>query len=160
MSDRRRRIRAPLLDRLLDDDPNGPLERPPLRVLPRNDFAKSVVRDLSWLFNTRCTARIQADGSKRAHTGTVIDYGLEDFSHLMPASQPDREALARAVKTAIAAFEPRLQVHRVVVSPIEGRHLAAEILCEAYLVADEVREPVSFRVRVNTSEGTVELDGR
>jgi len=160
VSDRNRRIRAPLLDRLLDDDPDGPPERPPLRVLTRNDFAKAVVRDLSWLFNTRCTARIRPDGSKRAHTGTVIDYGLEDFTHLMPAAHSDREALGRAIKTAIMAFEPRLEIHRVAVNPIEGRHLAAEVVCEAYLVADEVREPVSFRVRLNTSEGSVEIDGR
>ena len=160
MSDRRRRIRAPLLDRLLDDDPDGPPERPPKRVLSRNDFAKSVVRDLEWLFNTRSTARIRTDATKRPHSGTVLDYGLEDFTHLMPASYVDRETLAKAVRTAITAFEPRLEIHRVTVNPVDGKHMLAEVTCEAYLVADEVREPVSFRVRVDASQGTVEIDGR
>lgn len=131
-----------------------------MRVLKRNAFAKSVVRDLVWLLNTRAATRIMPDGGKRKHTGTVLDYGVEDFSHLMAGSYEDRELLKRSIKDAIRAFEPRLQVHRIKVEPVEGRHLMASIYVEAWLVADEVREPVSFSMRVDTSEGKVELDGR
>lgn len=161
MADRKRSIRAPLLDRLLDDRPGSRLpEKPPLRVLKRNAFAKAVVRDLVWLLNTRAATRLMPDGGKRNHTGTVIDYGIEDFSHLMAASNEDRATLTQAVKDAIRAYEPRLQVHRIKVEPVEGRHLMASIYVEAWLVADEVREPVSFSMRVDTSEGKVDLDGR
>lgn len=160
MADRRRSIRAPLLDRLIDRDPGGLPERPPLRVLKRNAFAKSVVRDLVWLLNTRAVARIMPDGKKRPHTGTVIDYGVDDFSHLVAGSNDDREALRRAIGEAIKRYEPRLQLHRIVVEPVEGRHLSAQVRCEAWLVAGEVREPVSFNMQIDTSEGKVELDGR
>ena len=160
MSDRQRSIRAPLLDRLIDESPGGRPERPPLRVLKRNAFAKAVVRDLVWLLNTRAATRIMPDGKMRPHTGTVIDYGVEDFSHLVAGSYDDRQRLAKSIRNAIKAYEPRLEVHRLTVEPVEGRHLSAAIYCEAWLVADEVREPVSFNMRIDTSEGKVELDGR
>lgn len=131
-----------------------------MRVLKRNAFAKSVVRDLVWLLNTRSTARIMPGGGMRPHTKTVIDYGVEDFSHLMAGSYDDRQRLAKSIRTAIKLYEPRLEVHRLTVEPIEGQHLSAAILCEGWLVADEVREPVSFNMKINTSVGKVELDGR
>lgn len=131
-----------------------------MRVLKRSVFAKSVVRDLVWLLNTRSAARIMPDGKMRPHTKTVIDYGVEDFSHLVAGSYEDRQRLARSIRNAITVYEPRLQVHRISVEPVEGRHLSAAIRCEAWLVADEVREPVSFNMKIDTSEGKVELDGR
>lgn len=156
----RRRIRAPLLDRLLDDNPGGPPERPPFRVLSRHKFAQSVVRDLSALLNTRTTARVISPDKKRDHTHTVLDYGLEDFTHLSPASNEDRETLRKAITQAITLYEPRLEVHKITVSPIEGHHRNAMISCEVWLIADDVREPVSFRINLNTSESTVQVDGR
>ena len=131
-----------------------------MRVLKRNAFAKSVVRDLVALLNTRATTRVMPDGTLRPHTGTVIDYGVEDFSHLVAGSYDDRQRLAKSIRTAIKVYEPRLHVHRLTVEPVEGQHLSAAIYCEAWLVADEVREPVSFNMQINTSEGKVELDGR
>ena len=160
MADRKRSIRAPLLDRLIDESPGGLPERPPLRVLKRNAFAKSVVRDLVWLLNTRSASRIMAGGELRPHTNTVIDYGVEDFSHLVAGSYDDRQRLAKSIRHAIKIYEPRLKVHRLTVEPVEGQHLSAAILCEGWLVADAVREPVSFSMRIDTSEGKVELDGR
>ena len=131
-----------------------------MRVLKRNIFAKSVVRDLVWLLNTRSATRIMPDGEMRPHTKTVIDYGVEDISHLVAGSHDDRDRLAKSIRNAIKLYEPRLKVHRLTVELVEGQHLSAAIRCEAWLVADEVREPVSFNMRIDTSEGKVELDGR
>lgn len=154
---RDRNVRAGLLDRLLDDEPGGPPERPPMRTQSRNEFARSIVRDLKWLLNTRCTARF--DLGKEAGPRSVLDFGLDDFTHLGPASYDDRELLARQLREAIKAFEPRLQIRQVTVEPIAGQHRALEARFQAFLLTEDAREPVSFRVRVDTSEGDIEVHG-
>lgn len=151
-----RRVRASILDRLLDDEPDGQPERPPFRVQTRAELARSVVRDLGWLFNARCVARADSVVGVR----TVIDYGVDDFTHLVPASEEDRNFLSRAFKDALVAFEPRLKIRQVTVSPIEGNQRAVELFFEARLVVDEISEPVSFRAVLDLSEGGVKVIGR
>jgi type VI secretion system lysozyme-like protein len=154
---RDRKVRAPLLDRLLDDEPGGQPERPPLRTQTRNELARSIVRDLKWLLNTRCVKRY--DVGKDLGSRSVIDFGLDDFTHLTPASYDDRELLARQLREAIRAFEPRLQIRQVTVEPIPGRHRALEARFSAFLLTEDAREPVSFRVEVDASEGDIEVHG-
>ncbi len=152
-----RKVRASLLDRLLDDEPAGAVERPPFRVQTRSRFARSMIRDLSWLLNTRTTERFDVG---EAGPRSVLDYGVDDFTHLAPASFDDQRLVARYVRDAIAAFEPRLQVRRLVVEPLEGKPAVCSVYVEAMLVAEGIREPVSFRAVFDTNEGSVEVHGR
>ena len=66
---------------------------------------ESVARDLGRLLNTRSHLTFEAFA---ASEGTVLDYGLPDFSERSLHSGPDREAIAAAIKHAIAMYEPRL----------------------------------------------------
>ena len=152
-----RKVRASVLDRLLDDEPSSGAERPPFRVQNRSAFARSMIRDLSLLLNTRTTERFDVG---EAGPRTVLDYGVDDFTHLAPASYDDRRVIARHVKDAIAAFEPRLKVRRLAVEPLEGKPSVCSVYVEAYLEAEGIREPVSFRAVFDTNEGSVEVNGR
>lgn len=151
-----RRVRAPLLDRLLDDQPGDEPERPPFRAQTRAQYGRSVLRDLGWLFNARCVARFDETVGRR----TVMDYGVEDFTALVPSSEGDRTSLAKWIRQALKAFEPRLVVKNVTVRQVEGNHRALEVLFEARLVGGPLNEPVSFRAILDTSEGGVQVLGR
>ncbi len=133
------------------------MERPSFRVLTRKQFARSMIRDLTWLLNTRTTERFDiGDVGPRS----VLDYGVDDFTHLTPASFDDQRLIARQVKDAITAFEPRLDVRRLSVEPVDGKPGILSVYVEAILIAEGVREPVSFRAVFNTKEGSVEVHGR
>jgi type VI secretion system protein ImpF len=87
----------PLFDRLAADGE--------AQLSGADALRESVARELGRLFNTRAPLTFEAFA---ASEGTVLDYGLPDFSDRSLQSVPDREAIAAAVKQAIARFEPRL----------------------------------------------------
>ncbi|MGV2904810.1 type VI secretion system baseplate subunit TssE [Achromobacter sp. AGC25] len=66
---------------------------------------RAVARDLGRLLNTR--SRLDFDAFSQS-SGTVIDYGVPDYSARSPVSAGDREAIAAVVGHAIALYEPRL----------------------------------------------------
>jgi type VI secretion system protein ImpF len=66
---------------------------------------ESVARELSRLFNTRSPLTFEAFA---ASDGSVLDYGVPDFTERSMYSGPDRDAIAAIAKHAITLFEPRL----------------------------------------------------
>jgi type VI secretion system lysozyme-like protein len=66
---------------------------------------ESVARELGRLLNTRSRLTFEQFA---ACEGTVLDYGVPDFSERSLHSGPDRDAIAAVVKRAITLFEPRL----------------------------------------------------
>ena len=87
----------PLFDRLAA---GGETQSPGKNVL-----RDSVARDLGRLLNTRSRLTFEAFG---ATDGSVIDYGVPDFSERSLRSGGDRDAIAAAIRHAIQLFEPRL----------------------------------------------------
>jgi len=139
-----------LLDRLLDDDPGGPPERTPLRAQSREALAHSVVADLERLLNTRAVVR------PGRFPRTVLDFGVEDISSLSPGSPADCVVIAQRLKAAMDAFEPRLQVRRVVAATsADPRRVDVDV--DALLLVEPVPEPVSFRLGIRS--GRVVVDG-
>lgn len=157
-NERPKKYRASILDRLIDEEPGAKPERPPFRVQNRAQYAGSIVRDLERLFNSRTTKRF--DVGPVAGPRTVLDYGVDDFTHLSPANYEDRDFIARSFKSAIIAFEPRLQINDVLVEEIEGRHRALLLRFDGKLLGGGSSEPVSFGLVVDPSSGSVELSGR
>lgn len=156
--DRHKSYRASILDRLIDDDPGERPERPPFRVQSKAQYARSIVRDLQDLFNTRCTHRY--DVGPVAGPRSVLDFGIDDFTHLSPQNFEDRDRVARVFREAIQAFEPRLQINRVFVEEVPEHQRVLLIKFDAMLLGGGTTEPVSFGLLVNQSEGTVKLSGR
>lgn len=157
-NERPKKYRASVLDRLIDDEPGAKPERPPFRVQTRSQYARAVVRDLGYLFNTRTTKRF--DVGDVAGPRTVLDYGVDDFTHLSPANYEDRDVIARSFRSAIEAYEPRLRINEVIVEELVDKHRSLLIRFDAMLIGGGTTEPVSFGLVVDQSEGTVELSGR
>lgn len=145
--------RALLFDRLVDQQPAQREEAEPFRILTRAGLRESVRREVERLLNTRCPF---PDGFLPGQR-TVVDYGLPDFSHLSPASDPDRQAMAMAITRSIEAYEPRLRRVRVMIEPdAQNRNRGIGVI-EAQLVVGEVQEPVSFPLLLRPLEGVAEL---
>jgi len=101
------RLQPALLDRLTDDEPDKRQEPVQARVLSKPRMRQSVLRDLAWLFNaTRLDAvtdLAKVPNVKRS----VLNFGMPALSG-RTASSLDVTDLARAVREAILAFEPRI----------------------------------------------------
>jgi type VI secretion system protein ImpF len=148
-------IRASILDRLVDTAPQVPEEPRPFRTWDRRRLRAAVRRDLGWLLNTRCP--VPAAALERQER-TVINYGLADYSSFTTASHDEREILARNIRRAIEAFEPRLRDVRVVVDQFAPDEKRLRVMIEAILVGDPAAEPVSFAAVMNSRTGEAVLD--
>ena len=141
------RARLSVLDRLLDagEQPGG--GRSLRRTATPEELKQIVRRDLEWLLSTR-RAPEQDEPGGLGHT--VVQYGIPDFSPVSPSDQQALTRIAYEVRTAIEDFEPRLRDVTVRVEPAlePGR---VTVTVDALLVAGEVREPVAFPFKVQTS---------
>lgn len=99
MSDLVRSAPVPLFERLcaLDEGQGAALDSLGLQA--------SIGRELSRLLNTRSRLTLAQFADC---PGTVIDYGVPDFTALSPRSGDDMELMRGAVQQAIRLFEPRL----------------------------------------------------
>lgn len=127
-----------------------PVSRPPLlerlaaltqeHEYGREAHAESVRVELSRLLNTRRSAR------PRLLPATVIDYGIADWSSLYAERSDDRLRLAREIRTAVALFEPRLELQDLDVRPLDGRKHSLQVRLVGHLREGDRRWPVAFVV--------------
>jgi len=147
--------RASLIDRLVDEHPETEREAIPLRTLNKDQLRASIRRDLEWLLNTRTP--IPASQFDRKEL-TVLDYGVPDFSSYTTTSATDQQRLARRLKRAISAFEPRLQDIRINVNPVivneKTLRVVIEVVIRAVVAVDTMREAVSFSTVLHAKSGT------
>jgi type VI secretion system protein ImpF len=89
-----------MFDRIAEAGTAGDASLPPADAL-----RASIERDLARLLNTRSRLTFDLFAERE---GTVLDYGVPDFTERSLQSGADRNAIAAAVARAIALFEPRL----------------------------------------------------
>jgi type VI secretion system protein ImpF len=88
-------------------------------------------------------------------TGTTVNYGIPDFSHISPADIPACDTLAASIGRIIEAFEPRIAQVRVTLTahPSDPRALVGSI--EGRIQIGLIPEPVSFPLDLRTVSGAV-----
>jgi type VI secretion system protein ImpF len=101
------RLQPFLLDRLVDDQPETRLESREKRVMSTKQFRKSVLRDLAFLLNSKCSLAAEDCADFPAVAKTVVNYGIPDIagSTISGVSPADVE---RSVRNAILQYEPRI----------------------------------------------------
>ncbi len=138
------RVRLPLLDRLLDSNPDTPEPPPPSAAAALDILRAAVRRDLEALLNARRRRQpiSPLHGELRV---SPLNYGIPDATSGAYAVPDRRQDLAREVEATIRRFEPRLTAVRVELLE-EGEDLgrALRLKIDAVLRADPVPEPVSF----------------
>ena len=145
-----RGLRAPLFDRLIDETPGGHTSARPARIFDRRDLRESVRIEVGRILNTRC----QLTGElARLAEGTVLDYGLPDFSALSATGVSDLQRLSEIIARKVAAGEPRLADVRVVLKPDPHDPKAVIGAMRASLRIGTVMEPVTFPLSIDSSSG-------
>jgi type VI secretion system protein ImpF len=103
-------LQPALLDRLTDHDPAHAVESREERVISRAQLRASVLRDLSWLFNTTNLAGQVDLGAHPLVAQSTLNYGLAPLSGKLVSSL-DLGELDQILKEAILRFEPRILPH-------------------------------------------------
>ena len=145
MSELVRGSSVPLFDRLSSHESPG---NAGAFLLAPDQLEASLARELSRLFNTRC--RLMPSQYKES-TGTVIDYGIPDFSAMSPRRGEDRELLEAALAHAVGFFEPRMSKVVVKVSAIPERGDAATATVSGDVMIGLKPQRMSFSLNLNPS---------
>jgi type VI secretion system protein ImpF len=143
------RLQPSLLDRLTDDEPDQRAESMDKRVLSPQKLRESVRRDLSWLFNTPNLATLQDLSEFPEVERSVVNFGVPELAG-KPASSIESGALVRAVRKAIADFEPRLLRNSVKVQLVaDPEQHSVNAMCLT-IEADLWSQPLPLRLYLRT----------
>jgi type VI secretion system protein ImpF len=109
------RLQPALLDRLTDDEPGKTAESREQRVLSLPRLKAALLRDLAWLLNTGRLETLEDLEQYPEVRRSVLNYGIPDLTGLAIAGA-DTAAIERALREAIALFEPRIEAQTLRVS--------------------------------------------
>ena len=126
----------------------------------RHKLRRSVLRDLSWLFNTSNLATIQDLDLYPEVAKSVLNYGMPDFSG-HPVSGLDLATIERQLKDAICDFEPRIlrnsiRVH-LAVDEQQMSHNAVTFDIEGELWAHPLPLHVYLKTELDLEVGDVKV---
>jgi type VI secretion system protein ImpF len=152
-------LRPSVLDRLLDRR-NGPGHA----SVGLRDLKAAVARDLEWLLNTKSV--IEAREPQLEHLpearGSVLTYGIPDFSTASWRSHADARRICRELEAAVKAFEPRLLAGTVRVSILPTQEVddfRMRFRIEATLYVEPISEAVFFDSSVEIDTGAIRVEG-
>ncbi len=116
----------------------------------------TVRRELAWLLNTTNFAAVEDLEAYPQVQSSVLNYGVPDLAGKAISRRVILER-ARDIRTAIRAYEPRIDELSLVVEPVEDRERENAV---TYVIHGDVRSavramPVKFRTDVETDTAAV-----
>ena len=153
----RRPAQAPLLDRLVDEEPARGGDQPVSASETLERLRRSVHRDLESLLNARRPWRSVPDGLPELRL-SPLGYGIPDFTAGAFNDRREREVLRREIEEAIQHFEPRLsQVQVRLIDDGDVLRSTLRLRIDALLRVDPAPEPIIFDTVVDTTTADVTL---
>ncbi len=156
----REQLQPSLLDRLTDDEPGNPRESRATSDFSLTRLRASVLRDLAWLLGTTNLAAAQSLVAYPEVVGSVLNYGIPDLSG-KTVSGVDPTSLERALRQAIADFEPRIlrRTLNVRLDVNEGQmsHNAITFLIEGDLWAQPTPLRIYLKTEIDLDLGDVKI---
>jgi type VI secretion system protein ImpF len=152
-------VTLPVLDRLVDREPDLTVEAPLSRAQSIRTLKAAVRRDLEFLLNTRRIADPPDESLKEVNRSVYV-YGLPDFSTVTIGSPNDQSWLIRQLLTTIKTFEPRLGNVRI--TPLEHVEVGLKQLrlrIEGMLLMDPAPEPMAFDTVIELKSGACRVSG-
>jgi type VI secretion system protein ImpF len=151
-------IRLPLLDRLIDDDPQSSREAPLSEPQKLRLVQQAVRRDLQDLLNTRYRC-VAWPPELNELDDSLINYGIPDFTAASLNIAADTSILIDAIQKAIVLFEPRLQ--QVQLEPVLKDFYVDRTFrfrIRAMLVIEGQQHRVQFDSAMESSTGQFDVD--
>ena len=114
----------------------------------------SIANEIASLLNTRSSLTLS---ELLQCQGTVLEFGIPDFSSLSCRSTDDLATVSQAVQHAISLFEPRLSHTQVVAMQDDSGHRGqAKLQISGAVLLGMVLRRVDFDIPVNLSDGVSE----
>jgi len=151
-------IQAPLLDRLMDEEPDRAVDRALTGPEALVQLRRAVHRDLEALLNARRPWRSVPE-KLAALRLSPLAYGMPDFTAGAYNDRQQREVLRSEIEETIRRFEPRLARVRVRLSD-DGNLLRStlRLSIDALLLTHPAPEPIVFDTTVDTTTADVVLN--
>jgi type VI secretion system protein ImpF len=137
----------PLFDRLEDDEPGIPTERPIKRFYSKPELVESIEREVGRLLNTRTSATkevYQELGATVINFGLPEMYGLADFSKVDGPNMQQWDTFCRLCEQTISFYEPRLTNVQATVIGYEREKQGLNIQLQADLAVGKIQTEVTF----------------
>ena len=149
--------RLPLLDRLMDPEPDRTADAPLSAAESVERLRRSVHRDLEALLNARRPWRSVPDSTPALRL-SPLGYGIPDFTAGAFNDRRQRDALRAEVEETIRRFEPRLtQVQVQLADDGDLLRSTLRLRIDALLRVDPAPEPIVFDTVVDTTTADVTL---
>ncbi|AVB17099.1 MULTISPECIES: type VI secretion system baseplate subunit TssE [Pseudomonas syringae group] len=147
-----------LLDRLLDDRPHQSVESSSQRLSLLADYKASIVRDLEILVNTRQSLVANELEGFANLSGTILDYGMPDFTSRSVLDPQDRLLIQRQLEKAISVGDRRFRSVKVQLLAQQTGQRMLTFRVDAVLRLQDISRQVSFDavLQVNTQEYKVQ----
>ncbi|PYY71319.1 type VI secretion system baseplate subunit TssE [Pseudomonas jessenii] len=147
-----------LLDRLLDDRPHQSSEASSQRLCSLADYKASIVRDLEILVNTRQSLVANELEGFVNLSGSILDYGMPDFTSRSVLDPKDRLLIQRQLEKAITVGDRRFRSVKVQLLAQQTGQRMLTFRVDAVLRLQDVTRQVSFDavLQVNTQEYKVQ----
>lgn len=151
-----RAVQQPLLDRLIDLDPEHQAEPHLTRAESLRRLRASVRRDIEWLLNTIRVNEAPAGLSELRNS--LYTFGIPDIASMSLESAQDGNKLLRGLERAISQFEPRLSNVRVSThDAISRKQMYIEFRIDAVLMIDPAPERLSFDTIFEVARGAYKV---
>jgi type VI secretion system protein ImpF len=149
---------APLLDRLMDAEPDRTIDRPVSPVEAMVQLRRAVHRDLGALLNARRPWHSTPE-TLAALRLSPLAYGMLDFTAGAYNDRQQREVLRSEIEETIRRFEPRLTRVQVRLSD-DGNLLRStlRLSIDALLLTHPAPEPIVFDTTVDTTTADITLN--
>lgn len=145
------RTKATIIDRLVDLDPKSRTEIKPLRTFGRDEMKESIRLNIEWILYTRSSLSSELFDKRNL---TVIDYGVPDFGSYFTINEADQKHLIEKLEKIISTFEPRIRNVKIRMrqKAEDAREKTFNIIIDAEMIIDNVREAVSFVTVMNSDK--------
>ena len=152
------RLLPSLLDRLLDDLPHQSMEASSQRLCSLADYKASIVRDLEVLVNTRQSLVANELEGFANLGGTILDYGMPDFTSRSVLDPQGRLLMERQLAQAFSVGDRRFRNVRVQLLAQQTGQRMLTFRVDAVLRLQDITRQVSFDavLQVNTQEYKVQ----
>lgn len=138
------RPQLPLLDRLVDAEPDETSDRPLSAAAAMDRLRTSVCRDIEELLNTRRRWR-SWDSALAQLDRSLVGYGLPDFASGAFNDPRRRKELRQLIDTCIRRFEPRIVDLKVTLTETTDKVSGTlRMRIDALLRAEPAPEPIAF----------------
>ncbi len=147
VEDTPRGVNVPYLNRLLLDEAYVDVIYRLRKAQPAysvRQLKDDVARDLAALLNSRQELQQGVPEEFKQLRGSLLEFGVPDFTAYSLSSNEDRKRIRREVEQAIAQAEPRLKSVRVSLETEEKYSQVLRFRIECLLRVESFTEPVTF----------------